>query len=231
MKRLILLFALASSLFGANNGTVVGTPTYGAVKFTNGLTATSDANHITLPTAVASSLSGSFGFDLWISTTSVAGLEIAYSFGSNWIGTYNGTAAYDVFGSGFVTLGPINDGLPHHFALTVTTNTVLRIFIDGVVGVAGGCTCTNPGAVISNIGNYGASVGFGFSGKADELAIWTTDKYTANFTPPASAYAGTETNLLALYHLEADGTDSVGGGSTSPPNRTGAHISGGNFAY
>jgi hypothetical protein len=52
--------------------------------------------------------------------------------------------------------------------------------------------------------------GFLFSGGLDEWAFWYGERYTGStYTAPSSPYLGTETNLVALYHLDGNATESV----------------------
>jgi hypothetical protein len=57
---------------------------------------------------------------------------------------------------------------------------------------------------------HNASSSFNLGGAIDELAIFTTEKYTTAFTPPTVPYVGNETGLANLYHLDSTGTDSQG---------------------
>jgi lysophospholipase L1-like esterase len=61
---------------------------------------------------------------------------------------------------------------------------------------------------IGNFGNYQTNDQFASSSHlVDEVVYWPTAKYSANFTPPTTAYAGTE-GMLALYHLDSSLVDS-----------------------
>jgi len=56
-----------------------------------------------------------------------------------------------------------------------------------------------------------------WQGEIDEVSIWNTALHTASYTPPASAWSGTEAGLAELYHLDSNFTSSVvasGGGWT-----------------
>ena len=114
--------------------------------------------------------------------------------------------------------GTFADGNWHHAALTVTAST-FTAFVDGAVigtGTTPPMASFTPSGAPPNgigmlaIGNHGGSLQFQFGGETDEAAVWNTARYTAAFTPPTTAYAGTETGLLALYHLDSNGTDSAG---------------------
>jgi len=240
-KNLIILSLLAVPAFaGIYNGTVVGTPTFGSAKFSNGLTAVSDANYITLPaSATTFGSSASWTVEMWVTASSTGPLVAAGESGGTplWLGT-DGAGNFGVSVAGFsggaiVSSGiPINNGSQHHVALVMTSGTSFTLWVDGVQG--GGShsgTWGTPTPASLYIGRLGAGTGFAWDGKIDELAIWDSAKYTSGFTPPSSAYAGTETNLRALYHLESDGTDSGGAAPTmafaaSSPTKVGAGSAG-----
>lgn len=48
-----------------------------------------------------------------------------------------------------------------------------------------------------------------WTGELDEVSIWNTARYTRAFTPPASPYVGTESGLVALWHLNGTGLDAA----------------------
>ena len=104
----------------------------------------------------------------------------------------------------------IFDGAWHHLAL-VFQSTGSILYLDGVAVAS-----STQAAIFSNIhqtdpfgiNNHGGLPNYQWPGEADEIAIWSTARYTANFTPPTAAYAGTESGLVALWHLDSNGTDS-----------------------
>jgi Concanavalin A-like lectin/glucanases superfamily len=207
------------------NGTVVGSPTFSAAKFGNGLTATSDSNYITLPTGVYPP-AAPVTMEAWLKTTA-AGTEVALSChtasgNTNWIGvdagTFRAAEGINLYDSGIT----ISDGLWHHCAVVYTATQVLT-FVDGVAGNSFSVSFSEPSLSDMFIGRYETS-GFAWSGAIDEVAIWTIQKYSGSYTVPTAPYAGTESGLQALYHLQSDGTDSTsggGGGTTIDPSNSG----------
>ena len=102
----------------------------------------------------------------------------------------------------------INDGNWHHLAVTVSAGNVATFYVDGVVGA----TSSTAASVLydSNFQIRIYSTGSQWNGDLDEVALFNYVKYTGAFTPPSAAYTGTETGLMALYHLDSSGTDSTG---------------------
>ena len=115
----------------------------------------------------------------------------------------------------------ISDGNPHHVALTIHSAGAI-LFLDGAVVATSAVTPAT--ADVRTVGrmelrtfrNYaGGTTAFDWPGTVDEVAVWSAPKYLAAFTAPTVPYTGAEANLYALYHLESDGTDSVGAAATS----------------
>lgn len=230
--------ATSLPLFAANNGTVVGSPTFAAAKFGNGITSSSDSNYISIPTGLASTISGgNFTLEAWMQAGG-SGLRVGISIGAAWIGIDGSDlCTYDFTSMGFSTGGggsSLASGI-HHVALVISGGNTLNVYIDGVLA-AGPQTGTfaAPGAVTTFIGRYQPSSGFSFqTGKIDEVVVWNTAQYTAGFAPATVAY-GSGISAISGYHLDSDGSDfkgGGGGGSTAPVSRIGGNISGGDFAY
>jgi hypothetical protein len=71
MHKLLLFLLLLPVAAFAQSGAVVGTPTFGAAKFGNGLTVVSDTNYVTLPSGVVpATTTPPFAVEAWINTTS-----------------------------------------------------------------------------------------------------------------------------------------------------------------
>ena len=52
----------------------------------------------------------------------------------------------------------------------------------------------------------------------DFVAIWNGAKYTSDFTPTTTAYTGSESDLLYLYNLDGDGSNSAGESAPVDPD-------------
>lgn len=206
------------------------TPGFAAGKFGNALTA-GYGIAAGLPSAAA------YTIEAWIKSTATVATDVAFSqTGVFWAGLVNGKPSFTVEGASAPTndhlqnTGPtaINDGAWHHVAIVL--GATCRMYVDGTLAATDAGTNPSLTGKQANFASnglgarcYSGSPGtFTFSGGVDELAVWTGEKYSANFTPPASPYAGTETNLARLYHLEADGTDSQG--TAPPPPPTGVTV-------
>ena len=94
----------------------------------------------------------------------------------------------------------------YHIALC-RSGTSTRLFIDGVQV---GSTYTDTNSYVFTtltIGGYhnGTSSSNAFTGYMDEVRISNTARYTANFTPPTSAFTNDD-NTVLLLHFEGDNT-------------------------
>nr|WP_260176001.1 GDSL-type esterase/lipase family protein [Acetobacter oeni] len=109
----------------------------------------------------------------------------------------------------------ILDGTPHRIAATFDGSNVL-IFIDGKLDASGAVTSTALAGVNWTTGQFGIGYFPGASGTTfanwgliDEVAIFSPARDTTAYTPETVPYTGTETGLVALYHLDGNGTDST----------------------
>jgi len=109
------------------------------------------------------------------------------------------------------------DGLWHH-ARVILTPTTFSLSVDGVLAGTSNATTTYDSTQPFCVGAFGDGE-FPWGGEVDELAVFNIALPT-NYTPPAAAYTGTETGLIALYHFDGNGNDSSGattsGGMGSP---------------
>ena len=213
------------------NGTLVGIPTFGPAEFSNGLVATSDSNYISLPAGDLSiTPTSSWTIEAWlkIPSTGLSSGPVEIMLGDTvsgfvWVGVHsNGDLWAGVAGTAGAFAGTpsldsgrsIDDNNWHHCVVEVSGGTTLTFYVDGVVGASltgQFSAVTTAGAV----GRFTLSPGASWPGSIDEVAFWSVNRYASNFTPPTSPYLGSEANLVALYHLQADGTDSGPNGSTS----------------
>ncbi|MBB5714767.1 LamG-like jellyroll fold domain-containing protein [Sphingomonas aerophila] len=109
-------------------------------------------------------------------------------------------------GSAAGTNPVVSDGARHHVAL-VMTPTGVTLYLDGAQ-VGSSATAFWQGAATDKfgVGNFNSTdTTFLWTGTLDEVAVWSTAKYSAAFTPPTTPYVGSETGLIGLYHLDGTG--------------------------
>lgn len=163
-------------------------------------------------TAAPSSVKVAFGAALkgWIGVNAAGRLVANFAAADGSDLFINGSTSTDAGTNPVIT-----DGIEHHVALVVTSAGA-TLYLDGV---AVGTNAVAPNAADGRqfgVGVLGASsinAGLQWTGSLDEVAVWKSARYTAGFTPPAAAYSGSEANLLAVWHLDGNGT---GGLSASP---------------
>lgn len=164
--------------------------------------------------------SGGFTFEFWmrINTTGVLYVPLASRGGASigngdwWceLGSNNkiywgfkNTAGTQYYANLSQTEAAFSSATWYHIALVRNGNSV-TYYRDGVA--TGGAT-TVTGSFGGNdfvyVGALGPG-GYSFNGWIDEVRISNTARYTANFTPSASAFTN-DSNTLLLIH--ADGTD------------------------
>jgi hypothetical protein len=116
----------------------------------------------------------------------------------------------------------ICDGNWHHLAFVANGASGIQAFVDG--------TSIGTSAELANGQGTGSTMTFGtlntsttgnnfplLNSFIDEVAIWHTAEYTANFTPRTTPYTGTE-GMVALYHLDSNAQDSSGTAVQIAPN-------------
>lgn len=198
----------------AYNGTIVGSPTFAASKFNNGLSHSSATDYISFPSGLLTGLGSTPTYNFWIKATATGGFVNLIQLGSiDYCGmTPSGTLFFSGFGQlTYTDTGsPIGDGSSFHHIEVTYTGTAVKVFVDGVQVHTATTGYVAPDGVLIQIGNPNASTTYSF----DELSFWNVCLHSSGFTVPSAAYTGSESNLLALYHLETDGTDSAGGTTT-----------------
>lgn len=210
---------------GAHDAVVAsGTPTYTAGKFGNALSGGS--------LAIAGDLSSDVGtIECWVkNSTSGNGNQVAVGNSATgiWIGQNNlGNAIFGRSGGAGTSTVAIADGVWHHLLLTIT-GTTYTLYVDGVVAISQSFTSTMSLTDGTGIGSYGPAKTFAYGGQIDEVRISNSVRQTAAFTPPTSAYT-VDGATTALFHLEADGTDSTGNTTRFAPTNTGMVFSPGNW--
>lgn len=180
-------------------------PTYAACKFGNGLSGGwgQDLSGIypgMIPHAV----------EFWFKGTSISG-------GARLLGGLFG--ALQISGSNLqmldsgsaTTTGTANilDGNPHHIAW-VFTGAAITTYVDGIQDTTKALASGAGGVITQGLSIMWNGSSAMIGGVIDEVALWNFAKYTGTFTPPTSAYTGTETGLIAVYHLDGNNTGVIG---------------------
>lgn len=166
---------------------------------------------------------GGFTAEAWFNFTGGGGTYLILgSVDTFWVGMSGGSLAAH-FGLG-TNEGVITSTIAvtagwHHAALVCGTGGSV-LYLDGAVAGTSAQTAIGQGATFANPIGLRAFNGFTYgqylwSGAIDEVAFWSGARYSAAFTPASAPYTGSEAGLLALYHLDGDGTDSLG--SAAPP--------------
>lgn len=194
--------------------TVNGTPTFGAAKFGNGLTVLSETDYLSAPTSPFAFPAGvPWTVEMWMTIPTTTAIKIMLSLGGGaWFGVAGGDFAISLpslsggsaQGSGLA----VANGAWHHVVAQFDGTSKISLYVDGVRGTVLTTAYTQPSGA-SAVGKFTSSGGYAWPGNIDELAIWQGEKYGASYTPPTGAYTGMEPNLYALYHFQADGTDSA----------------------
>ena len=153
-----------------------------------------------------------------------------------WLGLNANGTLHGEFGgeSGFAPVTAnssvaVSTGVWHFATISISANT-MTVTLDGaIIGVVstastqarydtagdGGGHATGYFCVGSH-GGYEAAGTFEFkNGALDEVAVWRSDKYPGAFTVPTAPYTGIESGLLALWHLDGNGADSVSAAATA----------------
>lgn len=200
---------------GTYNATSSGSPTYVTGRFGNALNPS--GGRLTLPASITNATGT---FEAWVNTTSTSGISVAFGCNTTgaqqWFGVSSGVAAGSIGATSLTSSINIADGAWHHLAITLT-GTTATLWVDGGSGASGSTTSGLNLISATAIGAYGNSGSFLWPGQVDEVRISSTARYTGSFTRPSSAFAD-DGNTIALFHLEADGTDSHGAsGDTTAP--------------
>ena len=223
LKRLCLFLAalaIGSPALATNNLTM-SSPTYGTpAKFSNALTGGSGSKIVTtadMPASGALTIECEF-----YSTGGSVNICAAQSKSDNtaiywWLGAYSGNAHLEITDSGgtqhdLATSTAITNSAWHHLALVDNGSGTTTLYVDGV---SGGTLSYSLQRLTGSTAPFYVRTGcnggscFSFSGSVDEVAVFNYAKYTGTFTPPSSAYTGSESGLLSLYHLDSSGADSA----------------------
>lgn len=162
---------------------------------------------------------GSFTVECWVKTAAQTTLQVAFGqSGAFWMGISAANQAVANYGSGgtavaLATAVVIGDSVWHHLELVIDSAAGGKLFVDGVL--ASSSATTPATSVMLTTGtinvrqNFGGGAGFNFVGEVDEHVVWSIARHSGAFTPPVAAYVGNEAYLLALWHLDGNGTNSA----------------------
>ena len=197
------------------------------------LTLTSPAYDTTAPKFGSGALDGGYGsvplaaiptfpmtIEAWVKAASgstssasktILGGTQSFAIGADTSGHAIATLFVGGTGSTLTTTATIVDGTFHHVRLSITSTTA-TFWVDGVqAGTASGAYTKSSSTPIF-IGGYnsGSGVTQSWPGDIDEVAIFSSQLTAtgSSFTPPTSAYTGSEATQTALYHLDGNGNDS-----------------------
>jgi hypothetical protein len=155
--------------------------------------------------------------DLWVTPASLStgGIKVLASQGGTlWIGVNAAHFQYQVGDSAIVSVDSQTMvlGQAHHVRLCIDPGgRSWRFYVDGALQSSGS---SSPVFSISNdftIGGHGGAAGsYHYTqGVIDEVALFNRALSKTDFTPPSTAWLGTELDLLHLWHCNGDGTDSA----------------------
>ena len=105
----------------------------------------------------------------------------------------------------------VADGVEHHVAL-VCTPAQRRLYLDGVLVASEGAVIPvrAAGSSVYGVNAFGSSPAtYQWPGSSDEHAVWLTERYITDFTPPSVPYAGNEAGLFQLWHLDGSGASGI----------------------
>ncbi len=153
----------------------------------------------------------SFTLEAWVKLTAAPGQPIV-AIGSGVVG-YLGASAQgqevcNVSAGTTSIVGPvITDGNWHLIDL-VAGPSGFGCFLDGNSVGSSAVAQNVPANTQFGVGTMGLYAGNNvWSGEIDEASIWNVARYSATFSPPSVPYVGTETGLVALWHLNRNGLD------------------------
>jgi hypothetical protein len=125
--------------------------------------------------------------------------NIILSLGGSWFASTNGFLNFGGFDTASnIATTPV--GVWSHIAVVWPANSDnnTRVYVNGVLAYTfDALRVDNQQIGLRTLG--GGNVP---DALMDEFAIFDSEKYVSNFTPPTAAYTGNEANLVALYHLD-----------------------------
>jgi hypothetical protein len=197
--------------------TYYGTPTYGAGKFGSGGLSGGAISNLWAPIL----LGGTGTVECWATvpngTTGANYVAVGEGQSPGYFMGMGARGGLAILSYGAVPVsnlyGPaINDGNYHHLAMVVAGGVVF-FYVDGVLASAGKTALAAPGQPVNahpwGVAGYpAAGSAFNWPGTVDEVRVSNIVRYAGSaFTVPSASFTD-DANTVALYHLEADGTDS-----------------------
>lgn len=179
-----------NATFGLNNGTNVGTVTYGPGVINQSVILNGTNAHISVPVSSDFTYAGNdFGFSLWFKRGAIQGTRQIIAANCNLAGANTSVAVsieftalnvlscYAFSGSSYYTVAdtaPTTDTNWHHVVFTRNSD-ILYLYVDGVLKTtlptSTGYTLNTPYTPFT-IGRLGDIAAGYFSGSVDELGIW-----------------------------------------------------------
>lgn len=180
--------------------------------------------------AVSGGALGTGTIECWFKGTNPSAIRLfwgtasSHYFGHDSSG--NLLVAYGAADTWLTTSAAICDNAWHHVAVVFdATGGTISAYCDGARVGTVSATPTGANANPLGIGGFSGTAGFDSLGAIDELRISKTARYSGTtYTTPSAAFT-TDSNTIALYHLESDVTNNVAGG-TAPSNTVAPAVTG-----
>lgn len=177
--------------------------------------------------------SGDFCVSLWINCATSGGVRVFASQAASpsvqcfWLGidgTGNLIGAYGTASLNTTTV--VANSTWRHIELNMSSTTGAKLFVDGALVLTVATTPAAAGCVFTH-NFYVAKLlpSFSFVGSVDEVAVFSVAQHSSAFTAPTAPYTGSEANLLALWHLDGNGNDSVVSSVQIAPDSAGIFFS------
>ncbi len=164
--------------------------------------------------------SNSFTWEAWVKLSAAPGQPVV-AVGSGIAGylgaNAQGQEVCNVSSGNISITGPsLVDGKWHLIDL-VGSPFGIACFLDGSSVGTAGVAQTVPANATFGVGTMGLFAGNNvWPGEIDEASIWNVPRYGGNFTPAAAPYLGSESGLVALWHLNGNGIDYAGDSVLQP---------------
>lgn len=157
----------------------------------------------------------------WVKTTaSGSSVALAGQGGCLWVGVDTNGNAIGRYGQsadvGVTSTTKVNDNNWHYLEFA-TDGTKGLLFVDGVLVNTVTQTATIDTTSAANrfgvrwlpFGTSAGGGGLNFPGEVDDVAVFSGMRHTATYALPTASTSPSEANLLALWSLDGNGTDST----------------------